>query len=338
MTSHQHTGTERFEAAEIANLRQLQGQGLSSAVGEYTPPEFWEALDTIERLHAALASRDEAVHQHPDDEAVDRFAARMKWKLAKARAKGRSGWQDRAWTPEAISQALREHVEKGDPTDVANYCMFLAARNEPIYPAAQQPRGQAVSDEAVWQLAVDACAAACCEQVKDHPSINTLTLANYDPAEARTAGEIGMAGQCYAAILALRDKAPHGQAVSDADVLTRAIQRLNVNPYSMTKQECITLLQELRDDILARRDKPDHFPDATKMMQRAPLIEYKCGDCGAAGDEKKSCWCQTCHPVTLDDMRMVLRPDCGNKRCPKANDHRNACTNSNEPGQPGSAA
>jgi hypothetical protein len=35
-------------------------------------------------------------------------------------------------------------------------------------------------------------------------------------------------------------------------------------------------------------------------------------------------------------MRMVLCPDCGNKRCPKANNHRNACTNSNEPGQPGS--
>ncbi|MFS8319194.1 hypothetical protein RPF54_24860, partial [Enterobacter hormaechei subsp. xiangfangensis] len=27
----------------------------------------------------------------------------------------------------------------------------------------------------------------------------------------------------------------------------------------------------------------------------------------------------------------------GNKRCPHANDHRNACTGSNEPGQEGSA-
>lgn len=49
------------------------------------------------------------------------------------------------------------------------------------------------------------------------------------------------------------------------------------------------------------------------------------------------CWCQTCRPITLTDMRMVLCPDCGNKRCPKANDHRNACTDSNEPGQAGSA-
>jgi hypothetical protein len=49
------------------------------------------------------------------------------------------------------------------------------------------------------------------------------------------------------------------------------------------------------------------------------------------------CWCETCRPITLADMRMVLCPTCGNKRCPHATDHRNACTNSNEPGQVGSS-
>ncbi|EOD9028290.1 hypothetical protein ACJ5XP_001429 [Enterobacter hormaechei] len=49
------------------------------------------------------------------------------------------------------------------------------------------------------------------------------------------------------------------------------------------------------------------------------------------------CWCRTCRPVTVTDMRFVVCPDCGNKRCPHANDHRNACTGSNEPGQEGSA-
>lgn len=49
------------------------------------------------------------------------------------------------------------------------------------------------------------------------------------------------------------------------------------------------------------------------------------------------CWCRTCRPVVLNDMRFVLCPDCGNKRCPRANDHRNACTGSNEPGQEGGA-
>lgn len=50
-----------------------------------------------------------------------------------------------------------------------------------------------------------------------------------------------------------------------------------------------------------------------------------------------TCWCRTCRPVTVTDMRFVVCPQCGNKRCPHANDCRNACTGSNEPAQEGSA-
>lgn len=49
------------------------------------------------------------------------------------------------------------------------------------------------------------------------------------------------------------------------------------------------------------------------------------------------CSCRTCRPVTFTDSRFVVCPECGNKRCPHANDHRNACTGSNELGQEGSA-
>ena len=40
--------------------------------------------------------------------------------------------------------------------------------------------------------------------------------------------------------------------------------------------------------------------------------------------------------MRLNMPRMILCPTCGNKRCPKASDHRLDCTGSNEPGQPGS--
>lgn len=40
---------------------------------------------------------------------------------------------------------------------------------------------------------------------------------------------------------------------------------------------------------------------------------------------------------SAESTRMILCPTCGNKRCPHAADHRNACTGSNEPGQSGSA-
>jgi hypothetical protein len=57
-------------------------------------------------------------------------------------------------------------------------------------------------------------------------------------------------------------------------------------------------------------------------------------------EREPQCWCLTCRPMRFEDpysIRMALCPTCGNKRCPKANDHRNTCTGSNEPGQPGSA-
>ena len=71
--------------------------------------------------------------QHEDDDWVDQFAAVMKAKLAAARAKGRGGWQ--TCSAEDLSRMLREHVEKGDPRDVANFSMFLWALGKTICPA-----------------------------------------------------------------------------------------------------------------------------------------------------------------------------------------------------------
>lgn len=59
----------------------------------------------------------------------------------------------------------------------------------------------------------------------------------------------------------------------------------------------------------------------------------------------KSCNCHECEALLrpwLDEMDalswggMILCPECGNKRCPKASDHEMECTGSNEPGQFGS--
>ena len=73
---------------------------------------------------------------HPDDAAVDALAATMKAKLAKQRAKGYGGWDTPEFTQQRLSDMLREHVDKGDPVDVANFCAFLAARGEGIAQAA----------------------------------------------------------------------------------------------------------------------------------------------------------------------------------------------------------
>lgn len=69
---------------------------------------------------------------HPDDIAVDRFAIAMKAKLTKKREEGRAGWDGPTCSAEILSQLLREHVEKGDPVDVANLAMMLQQRGERI--------------------------------------------------------------------------------------------------------------------------------------------------------------------------------------------------------------
>lgn len=84
--------------------------------------------------------------------------------------------------------------------------------------------------------------------------------------------------------------------------------------------------QHIIDSTLAAAPQSSGSEPATVPGKWIPVSE-----------QKPDCWCLTCRPVTLNDMRFVVCPDCGNKRCPRANDHRNACTGSNEPGQEGSA-
>jgi Protein of unknown function (DUF550) len=68
---------------------------------------------------------------HPDDFAVDSFAAAMKAKMAKQRAKGYGGWdQIAACTDKSLADKLMQHTKRGDPVDVANFCMMLHQRNQ----------------------------------------------------------------------------------------------------------------------------------------------------------------------------------------------------------------
>ncbi|MBE0222901.1 hypothetical protein QM128_13855 [Enterobacter hormaechei] len=85
---------------------------------------------------------------------------------------------------------------------------------------------------------------------------------------------------------------------------------------------------------------PEWFSEAMKPVFlgtwracRAAMLQGADGNSPVIPD----CSCLTCRPVTFTDSRFVVCPECGNKRCPHANDHRNACTGSNEPGQEGSA-
>ena len=54
----------------------------------------------------------------------------MKNKLAKKREQGYHGWE--TCKHGDLVQLLINHVDEGDPIDVANFCAFLFARGEQI--------------------------------------------------------------------------------------------------------------------------------------------------------------------------------------------------------------
>lgn len=67
-------------------------------------------------------------------------------------------------------------------------------------------------------------------------------------------------------------------------------------------------------------------------MEPTSKNEEDCGECFRCLDGKID---KVGFPLAIA-TRMIVCAICGNKRCPHSTDHRLACTNSNEPGQPGS--
>lgn len=83
--------------------------------------------------------------------------------------------------------------------------------------------------------------------------------------------------------------------------------------------------------------------DKDRLLHGVPIADTP--PTAEGGQEGVECGCRVClkgkrEPMSglpVEMTRMILCPTCGNKRCPHANDHRNPCTGSNDPDQPGSA-
>jgi hypothetical protein len=86
-------------------------------------------IQLVDLMASAPAAAQQAAHA--DDLAVDRFAVAMKDKMARSRAKGRGGWDDPAQcSAQELQTMLLDHLAKGDPVDVGNFCMMLWNRGE----------------------------------------------------------------------------------------------------------------------------------------------------------------------------------------------------------------
>ncbi|MEP8859114.1 hypothetical protein ABKV83_11665 [Enterobacter asburiae] len=122
--------------------------------------------------------------------------------------------------------------------------------------------------------------------------------------------------------------------------------RLDLNDFDGDKRgilDCLSDAEETLIEVVNRRAamlQGAENAESRCTIQAAPALdsspkiaESRCSNPQVIPD----CSCRTCRPVTFTDSRFVVCPECGNKRCPHANDHRNACTGSNEPDQEGSA-
>lgn len=86
------------------------------------------------RLPSQAGEGGVAEELHPaTTDLVDRFAAELKSKLAKAEAKYgyAADWLNPDWQSELI-ESLAEHIHKGDPRDVAAYCAFAWHHGWPV--------------------------------------------------------------------------------------------------------------------------------------------------------------------------------------------------------------
>lgn len=93
----------------------------------YATPENHAILS---KLYPHIEFERPPTQEDIDNEAVDKLAQAMKNKLAKKREQGYHGWE--TCKHGDLVQLLINHVDKGDPIDVANFCAFLFARGEPL--------------------------------------------------------------------------------------------------------------------------------------------------------------------------------------------------------------
>jgi hypothetical protein len=93
-------------------------------------------------------------------------------------------------------------------------------------------------------------------------------------------------------------------------------------------------------DRLINPEQHYEFIDPKKANAVLMSLCQEAADALAAPvQEPVTCYCcHSCFKASSGMMldRMILCSECGNKRCPKASDHRLDCTSSNDPGQPGS--
>lgn len=164
---------------------------------------------------ASMAPQPPALGSEPDmnsdDNAIHIFTKLMAHKMARSAEKGRSGWQQ--CSQDSLSQMLREHVEKGDPIDVANFCMMLSANGFAISKAPIEfdvkPYGWVVGSQFYTSRS------AAIEEAEKTPCIDVYTRAHLTPLQAEIAALNDSAEDTTQIIMRQKNKIDQLQARCD---------------------------------------------------------------------------------------------------------------------------
>lgn len=199
----QAVGPEPAVAVKWEQLSEIINAAVKVAIR--TGSDFHIDADKLREFACSALVATPPAEQHPDDIAVDRFAASMKEKLKWEREqRNRSGWQ--AMSAADLSRILYEHLPKGDPVDVANLSMMLHQNGQQIETPPAEPVVEAdfdswwraskyrqviYADESQRQIALDAWRAALATKpaVKDDETVVTdaMVKAVFAELKARNA-------------------------------------------------------------------------------------------------------------------------------------------------------
>lgn len=122
--------TQILSAQQLADVLAINVKTVHQMTRDGLLPHHRIGAGTIRYTLADVLAHT-AVNQHPDDEAVDRFAAAMHAKMAQARAKGKEGWDDpERCSVDRLIELFDDACQGGEWVDVANYAMMLWARGQ----------------------------------------------------------------------------------------------------------------------------------------------------------------------------------------------------------------
>ena len=115
--------------SDVNNDNTVRFMGESDWVsGDCCCPATQENYEKLCSLFECIDFEQPPTQADIDNEAVDKLAQAMNNKLAKKREQGYHGWE--TCKHGDLVQSLINHVDEGDPIDVANFCAFLFALHQ----------------------------------------------------------------------------------------------------------------------------------------------------------------------------------------------------------------